>query len=585
MYIKRADLIAWALVYLTTTCFILTYAAPHKLNHTLDEGSKPIMLSTPQTASPDKNGMGKDDKEKAETTPPGDPSERPKDYMSSKEPPATDENTEEFLYYQITKRIKKCNLTLSDIREVLLQKDDDGDQFMYTLADKLGYMVDGKHDDPHIPVIKSHKKKLITLLETKKAGLSTTTSQEKSKLDSQPATSEKPPMSAEPESTSQIGYEVATAIRELGADALYDLLSAPSFSDAFVYKVGIQLGYSANDQYMNYLENKDVKELRGLMQRILDSKMSNNNLPTSNGRQGSEGQGPGQQISGERDPNQNGPTQGEGSQDRDDVGPSQESFIKDPKLSAAAGDGQGGRGDTTGNKRKGLSDVQELPDDDGDVTDGGYPPNEPQSTNAEDSSETNGENQDHPVASEENTGGDSQTRQPSVDSGTKGQGEVDKNDDNDDGIVAGGLNDGGNTQGGSNPPPQTNGTPKASITPQMVNSKGGGEEDPDDDDRKNQEQEDTQEKKFDGFNIMDQQTFLKNNKNFMAFLKDKYPVLYEQLQSDETSRDAIVKALNLYTDNEENIESEGGDKDANLKAEPEGGESVLTYMWPQILKV
>ena len=393
-------------------------------------------------------------------------------------------------------------------------------------------------------------------------------------------------MSGEPASTSEIGYEVFTAIRELGADALYDLLSAPSFSDAFGYKVGIQLGYSANDQHVNYLENKDTKELRGLMQRILDSKMPNNNLPTSNGCQGSEGQGPGQQISGERDPNQNGPTQGEGNQDRDDIGPLQESFIKDPKLSAAAEDGQGGRGDTTGNKRKGLSDVQGLPDDDGDVTDGGYPPNEPQSTNAEDSSETNGENQDHPVALEENTGGGSQMQQPSVDSDTKGQGEADKNDDNDDGIVAGGLNDGGNTQGGSNPPPQTNGTPKASITPQMVNSKGGGEKDPDDDDGKNQEQGDTQEENFDDFNIMEQRTFLKNNKNFMAFLKDKYPVLYKQLQSDETSQDTIVEALNLYNDHEENIESEGGDKDANLKAEPEGGESVLLYIhvWPQILK-
>ena len=452
MYIKRADLIAWAFVLLTTTCFILTYAAPHKLYLTLDEkehpsrspeDSEPIMLSTPQMASPDKDGMGKDDKEKAETAPPEDPSEHPKDYMSSKEPPATNENTEELLYDQITKRIKKCNLTLSDIREVLLQKDDDGDQFMYTLADKLGYMVDGKHDDPHIPVIKSHKKKLITLLETKKAGLSTTTSQEKSKLDSQQAMSEKPPMSAEPAFTSEIGYEVATAIHELGADALYDLLSAPSFSDTFGYKVGIQLGYSANDKHMNYLENKDVKELRGFMQRILDSKMPNNNLhvPTSNGHQGSEGQGPGQQISGERDPNQNGPTQGEGNQDRDDVGPSQESSIKDPKLSAAAGDDQGDGGDTGGSSRKGLSEKQGLPQQvggDGDVTDSdGNPPNELQLMNTEEANLKKGESHDHPIAPKRNAGGGSQIQQPSVDSGTKDQGEADENGDNDDSIVAG----------------------------------------------------------------------------------------------------------------------------------------------------
>ena len=47
---------------------------------------------------------------------------------------------------------------------------------MYTLADKLRYIVNGKYyDDPHIPVIKSHKKRLTTLLETKRAGLSTQT--------------------------------------------------------------------------------------------------------------------------------------------------------------------------------------------------------------------------------------------------------------------------------------------------------------------------------------------------------------------------------------------------------------------------
>ena len=481
MYIKRADLIAWALVYLTTTCFILTYAAPKDTNQDqkpLDEkeypsrspeGSEPIMLSTPQAASLDKDEMGKDDKEKAETTPPGDPSERPKDYMSSKDPPATNENTEELLYYQITKRIKKCNLTLSDIREVLLQKGDDGDQFMYTLADKLGYMVDGKHDDPHIPVIKSHKKKLITLLETKKAGLSTTTSQEKSKLESQPAVSEKPPMSAEPASTSEIGYQVSIAIHKLGADALYDLLSDPSFSDAFGFKVGIQLGYSANDKYMNYLVNKDVKELRGLMQRILDSKMSNNNLSTSNGRQRTEGQGPGQKILGERDPNQNGPTQGDGNQDRDDVGPSQESSIKDTKLSATAGGG----GDPEGSSRKGFSDKQGLPQQvgsDGDVTDSGTPPSEPQLMNAEESSETNlkkGENQDHPK--EEDAGGGSQVQQPSVDSSREDQDEVDETYNNEDNLEV------DNGEEDSNPPPRTNGTPKASKTPQTVNSKGGGE--------------------------------------------------------------------------------------------------------------
>ena len=194
------------------------------------------------------------------------------------------------MYFEIRKRIDERNLSLSDIQDVLSQKDDE-DQFMYTLADKLGYLGDGKHDNPHILVIKSHKEKLITLLETKKAGFSTSLPQEKLNQDS--AISDEPPVSDEPASDGdrgKIGYEVSMAIRGLGSDAIYDLLNSPFFSISFGYTVGIQLGYSDDDEHMKYLESVNITELKQLLQWTLKLKTSSEKTPASDD-QGTEGQG------------------------------------------------------------------------------------------------------------------------------------------------------------------------------------------------------------------------------------------------------------------------------------------------------
>ena len=193
MYINRADFIVWALVLLITTCFILTHAAPGEgLNqkwsksgsrissgipnkkHTTDHGNHPSLIksieapptesSAPQPVTIEAKGTDKDIKAITGTVA---PSEEPSVSNNGEELAAT--KAEDFLYFEIRKRIGEQNLSLSDIQDVLSQKDDE-DQFMFTLADKLGYLIDGKYDDPHTPVIKSQKKKLIALLETKKTG-------------------------------------------------------------------------------------------------------------------------------------------------------------------------------------------------------------------------------------------------------------------------------------------------------------------------------------------------------------------------------------------------------------------------------
>ena len=219
------------------------------------------------------------------------------------------------------KAYRNCILTLSDIQDIL-SKVDDEDEFMYILADKLGYRFDGKYDDPHIiPVIKSHKDKLIALLEKKRAGYSTPT----------------PLQMANHEdaiSRQKIGYEVAHAVLQLNADAIYDLLNAPLFPDTFGYAVSIVLGYSDNDEHMKYLENKDVKELRDFLKHILESKMhSKKKTPTLDG-QGPEDQE--QKTSGEMDSYQSGPTQGGRDKERTNNVRVKESDINQ-KLSTAMG--------------------------------------------------------------------------------------------------------------------------------------------------------------------------------------------------------------------------------------------------------
>ena len=183
---------------------------------------------------------------------------------------------------------------------------------MFALADKLGYMYmsdSRKHNDPHIPVIRSHREKLTELLEKMAA-------KKESKLpvsqvdDEEPSvSSDEMPASKEPPSlsdTKKIGYEVAVAISDLGPDAIRRILSHLTFSDTLGYAVGIELDYSQRDEHMKYLENADPDELKGILQRTLESKktpddsIDNNRAPSGGGQEAGNSNG-GQRQGGESD--------------------------------------------------------------------------------------------------------------------------------------------------------------------------------------------------------------------------------------------------------------------------------------------
>lgn len=292
MCVKRAGLV-WVLVLLTTTCFIFTCAAPTGAN---GKGSPanyrgpakddviitttaepPTVSTTPPVTSTDK--VDSSDKNNKRVTETAAGSNDPNGHV----PSDAEDLTEKYLYYQIKKCIFEHNLTLSDIQYVLSQKDEEG-QFMFALADKLGYMSGGKHNDPHIPVIRSHREKLIELLE-KMAAMKESKSHSQQEHNEGPAvSSNEMPASKEPPSPSDIkkmGFEVSTDIRGLGSDAIYDILSDLSFSDILGYAVGIQLGYSPKDEHMKYLENVDAEELKEFLQRILKLKTGNQITPDS----------------------------------------------------------------------------------------------------------------------------------------------------------------------------------------------------------------------------------------------------------------------------------------------------------------
>ena len=189
--------------------------------------------------------------------------------------PNSDHDAEEYLYYEIKKRIFfERNLNFSDIKYVLSQKDKD--RFMYALTDKLGYMSEGrKPNDPHLPVIRSHRDKLIELLEKMAA------KKEPKPPVSQGGPSDETSASKEPPSPSyinKIGYEVSADIRDLGPDAIQDILSELTFPDALGYAVGIKLGYSQGDKHMKYLQNANADELKEVLQQTLQLKTTRKTL-------------------------------------------------------------------------------------------------------------------------------------------------------------------------------------------------------------------------------------------------------------------------------------------------------------------
>ena len=234
-----------------TTCIILSYTAPELRQ--LHVRSRPTTL----------RGL--------EDVPisPGDKSEKWTTGFVMRKP-------EGVLYYEILKRMRYRNLTFSDIQEVLSQKDD-ADQFMYMLADKLGYIVDNNYDDPHIAVIKSFKDDLMALLEKKQRKYLNPTLQQ-SQQESTVTTN--PPAPALDSDNSIINIEVIKAIRSLTSVAIDKLLNYAVMPGLLPQAVGIAIGYSDKDEHMKYLKNMDENRLKTLLQWTLASKTHGKNVPS-----------------------------------------------------------------------------------------------------------------------------------------------------------------------------------------------------------------------------------------------------------------------------------------------------------------
>ncbi|MCG8622024.1 MAG: hypothetical protein MJE68_08530, partial [Proteobacteria bacterium] len=150
---------------------------------------------------------------------------------------------------------------------------------MYALADKLGYMSKG-HNDPHIPVIRSHREKLIKLLEkmaTKKEPKPPVSQEDEGpSVSSDEIPGSKLPPS--PSDINKIAFEVSADIRGLSPDAIQDILSDLTFSDALGYAVGDKLGYSQGDK-LKYLEDANIDELKRILQQTLKSKTTTKTTP------------------------------------------------------------------------------------------------------------------------------------------------------------------------------------------------------------------------------------------------------------------------------------------------------------------
>ena len=314
MYIMRSGLVV-AFVFLTT-CLILTHTAPpaHGKDGTkkfpskvdpipttqsLDDATEATRTltstkpSTAQPASTEVAGEGSQPANDDETIAPSEPTDKPVS-QEDNEKSAVNGKTEAVLYYQVTKRMRERNLTLSDIQEVLFQKD--ADQFMFTLADKLGYLVDNKYDDPHIPVIKSRKDDLMALLEKKQSKYSNPPSQES-------IVTTNPPASASNGDNSEIGIEIVKAIHSLTPEASDELVDFIFMPDSLPRAVGLEIGYSEGDEHMKYLKNMDEIVLRTIVQHTLASKTPSKNGPSFD-KQGTE------QQTSEEDGDEDGPTKG-----------------------------------------------------------------------------------------------------------------------------------------------------------------------------------------------------------------------------------------------------------------------------------
>ena len=608
MYLRRAGLAC--VLILLTACFILSHAVPAK------QGGRPSSTDSSVTKSKQNPPTGKDDgptKDVSTTEPPTDlstpqvtslkdkdkdetttttaaPSVSPSEPSDSK---ATKEHLE-FLYFQIRRCISKRNLTLDDIQDVLSQKDDEN-QFMYTLAYKLGYIVDSNHDDPHIPVIMTHRKKLITLLEEAAAKLSKPPSQEdKEELAESYPGDEQHAADNEPTTDSKrIGYEVNNAIRKLGSDAIYALLSDPSFADSLGYTVGVELGYSPVDVHMKYLENTNPAELKTILQGTLELKTSASKKILD---------------ASPDDRNEATPTRGE-----------------EPNSNGGQTQEEGG---DTGSNRGGASDVQPPQLQTGSSAGTDNPPGGFVGAKTVDENQQN-------LSHKHNPGGNSQMADPSP---STAKGDVDgKNHAEQAPTGTGGrrggeggepsqqpTGNGGENQGGTEVPKKANAKPSLPDGGEEVGSENGSHmeghrkyfPDDDDDDGNGDENSnsdngtvngndgenrndndndggDVNLNHFSGTDELNQQRMrLVQNKDFQSYLASNDPRLYYQLVDDQADQDDIDEALEKWKqesdgNKEEDEKKEGVGKDTEPEAKE--GETVgkvdmhalyLSYYYP-----
>ena len=542
MHLKRTGSV-WVLVFLITICFIRTLATPEgytkengtrrgsfeprgnrtPANHTAKNATSnkesPSELSTPQVEKEDTNETKKNNEETVA------PSEGLSKHTSdSGEEPASIKDGE-FLYFEIRKCISERNLSINDIQEVLSQKDDE-DQFMYTLADKLGYLANGKHDDPHILVIKSHKEKLIVLLEMKK----TPSLQENFKQE--PAESDASPVSKLPaadSNTHKVGFNVSKEIQLLGAKAIESLINDYSLSGVLGYAVGKELGYSDNDERIAYLENAKENELKDLLRGILKSKISKDSLSTSD-----DGEDQRQKTSGERGLNRTGTTSQGIDQDderHNDYEPSRPEENGDPK-----------------------NDIQGQTHHNSDLTDTEVPRGSKKTENPVEGGGTDGNKQNRPLKQKPEEDGETMPSTSEDDEYHEASKVIQTNENPSpkEGDVRNSESEDGNLEG--------------------TESKDLPENGPDYD--------------YNGdsglfLGIDEERMRLLKSDGFWKFLASSDPHLYEEFRNNRADQDDIYIVLENYIDRKsgksEHIEREkGGGSDSNMDTKPEakGGETV-----------
>ena len=210
-----------------------------------------------------------DDKEKVMTTIASD-SKLSRLPNHDKEPTVT--KSPKLLLYEVERGID--DLSLDKIEYVL---ELDPDVFTYSLADRLGYLIEDKDSDVHLPVIEKNKKALISKLEAKRDELRS------ARNPTQPPTTFPPPPPLKiTVNRMKIKYDIAKGIPKLSLDAINDLLEA--YDDSTLpYAVGEELGYDEDRdvEHFQYLDELGGEKLREILTNHREKKLRKVPVPNS----------------------------------------------------------------------------------------------------------------------------------------------------------------------------------------------------------------------------------------------------------------------------------------------------------------